>query len=152
MAVANVLYTAEATATGGRNGSVRTSDGNLDLTVAPPEELGGPGGNNVTNPEQLFASGYSACFHNAILAVAQHKELDASDSSVTARVGFGPGDQGPGWEIEVAMSVKLPNLDQERAERLVGSAHKVCPYSIATRDNVKVDFEVEAGAESPTAA
>jgi lipoyl-dependent peroxiredoxin len=71
---------------------------------------------------------------------------------VTARVGFGPGDQGPGWEIEVAMSVKLPNLDQERADRLVQSAHKVCPYSIATRDNVKVDFEVEAGAGSPAAA
>ncbi len=150
--VTNVLYTAEATATGGRNGAVRTSDGNLDLIVAPPKELGGPGGEGVTNPEQLFASGYAACFHNAILAVAHHKELDASDSNVTARVGFGPGDHGPGWEIEVTLSVVLPNLDQERAERLVQSTHKVCPYSIAIRDNVRVDLEVNAGAEAPAAA
>ena len=146
--VTKVLYTAEATASGGRDGNVRSSDGHLDLTVAPPEELGGKGGAGTTNPEQLFAAGYAACFHNAVLAVAHHKELDAAESSVTARVGFGPGDDGPGWEIEVTLRVNLPRLDSERAERLIQSAHKVCPYSIATRDNVKVDLDVEAGSEA----
>jgi lipoyl-dependent peroxiredoxin len=150
--VKKVLYTAEATATGGRDGNVRSSDGHLDLTVAPPEELGGSGGEGTTNPEQLFAAGYAACFHNAVLAVAQHKELDADESSVTAQIGFGPGDDGPGWEIEVRLNVNLPRLDSERAERLVQSAHKVCPYSTATRDNVKVELEVEAGSEATAPA
>src|SRR5436305_9444465 len=150
--VKKVMYTAEATATGGRDGNVRTSDGHVDLTVSPPEELGGKGGEGTTNPEQLFAAGYAACFHSAVLAVAQHKELDAADSSVTSQIGFGPGDDGPGWEIEVSLRVQLPRLDRERAERLVTSAHKVCPYSIATRDNVKVELEVEAGSEATAPA
>jgi len=149
--VTKVLYTAEATATGGRNGSVRSSDGNLDLTVAPPAELGGEASDVTTNPEQLFAAGYSACFHSALLVVAQHKELDAGESSVTARVGLGPTDQGPGFGITVTLRVRLPRLDEERAERLVRSAHKVCPYSNAIRDNVDVELEVEAGAAAAAA-
>ena len=150
--VTNVLYTAEATATGGRNGSVSSSDGNLDLTVAPPKELGGPGGEGTTNPEELFAACYAACFHNAMLAVAQHKELDASDSSVTARIGLGPTGDGPGFGIKVGLSVEVPRLDSERAERLVQSAHKVCPYSNAIRDNVDVELDVRAGSEAATPA
>jgi lipoyl-dependent peroxiredoxin len=150
--VTKVLYTAEATATGGRDGNVRSSDGHLDLTVAPPEELGGRGGEGTTNPEQLFAAGYAACFHSALLVVAQHKEFDAEGSSVTARVGLGPTDDGPGFGITVTLRVDLPRLDQERAERLVRSAHKVCPYSNATRDNVQVELEVEAGTQTPAPA
>jgi len=126
--VTKVLYTAEATATGGRDGNVRSSDG------------------------QLFAAGYAACFHSALLVVAQHKELDAEGSSATARVGLGPTDDGPGFGITVTLRVDLPRLDQERAERLVRSAHKVCPYSNAIRDNVQVELEVEAAADAAAPA
>jgi Ohr subfamily peroxiredoxin len=146
-----VLYTAEATATGGRQGGVRSSDGNLDVTLVSPPELGGPGGEG-TNPEQLFAAGYAGCFHSALLVVANGKKLDADGSTVTARVGLGPRDEGPGFGLSVALRVALPKLDRESAERLVASAHKVCPYSNAVRDNVDVQLEVEAGSETAAPA
>jgi Ohr subfamily peroxiredoxin len=139
-----ILYTAEATATGGRNGGARTSDGNLEVQLVPPTELGGPGGPG-TNPEQLFATGYAGCFHSALLLIAAGKKLNAEDSSVTARVGFGPLEDGPGWGLTVALHVELPHLESEPAQRLVERAHKACPYSNAVRGNVPVELEVEAG-------
>jgi len=139
-----ILYTAEATASGGRLGGVHTSDGKLDLTLDPPAELGGPedGG---SNPEQLFAAGYAACFHSALLIIARGKKLDADDSSVTARVGFGPLGDGPGWGLTVNLQVDVPHLDQDAAQRLAERAHRQCPYSNAIEGNVPVELEVTAG-------
>ena len=131
-----VLYTAQATASGdGRNGHGRTSDGLLDLDLATPKEMGGAGG--ATNPEQLFAVGYAACFHQAIKGVGRKEKADVDGSTVDAEVGIGPKDSG-GFALQVALTVTLPNVDQEAAERIVAAAHQVCPYSNATRGNIDV--------------
>ena len=136
----SVIYTASATATGeGRNGHTRTSDGVLDLDLAVPKEMGGPGG-ALTNPEQLFAAGYAACFHGALKLVAQQKKLAISDTAVTADVGFGPNDDG-GFGLTVALSVEIAGVDQAAADDLVAAAHQVCPYSNATRGNIEVTVE-----------
>ena len=136
----SVIYTASATATGeGRNGHTRTSDGVLDLDLAVPKEMGGPGG-ALTNPEQLFAAGYAACFHGALKLVAQQKKLAISDTAVTADVGFGPNDDG-GFGLTVALSVEIAGVDQAAADDLVAAAHQVCPYSNATRGNIVVTVE-----------
>lgn len=136
----NVLYTAEATARGGREGRVATSDGTLDLSLAVPKELGGPGGPG-TNPEQLFAAGFAGCFDNAMIVVARRMKLSTEGSRVTARVGIGPtGNRGYGLEVELL--VALPELEDEQAEQLVAAAHQVCPYSNATRGNIQVDVRV----------
>lgn len=133
------IYTATATATGeGRNGHTRSSDGLIDLDLAVPQEMGGPGG--ATNPEQLFAAGYAACFHSALKAVAREKKVAFSDSAVTADVGIGSNSSG-GFGLEITLSVELGGLDQEAAEQLVEAAHQVCPYSNATRGNVPVTLE-----------
>lgn len=135
-----VLYWAEALATGdGRDGHVRSSDGILDLDVRVPPELGGKGGG--TNPEQLFAAGYSACFHSALRRVAKQMNVDVADSTVHAKVGLGMTGGGA-FNIEVVLEVGLPNASREDAERAVARAHEVCPYSNATRGNVKVTLTV----------
>ena len=140
VAVEKVLYTAHATAHGGRDGKVATNDGKLDVVVAPPAEMGGTG--NGTNPEQLFAAGYAACFHSALKVVARKARLDVDGSAVTAEVGIGPINSGAGYGLEVALVVSLPGLDTPAAEDLVAKAHQVCPYSNATRGNIKVDLKV----------
>jgi lipoyl-dependent peroxiredoxin len=136
----DILYTAVGNATGdGRNGHVHTDDGLLDLDVRIPAEMGGPGGG--TNPEQLFALGYSACFHSAIKFVAARDKLDTTDSEVSATVGIGFAESG-GFGLEVELDVALPNLDRDAAVALVDRAHEVCPYSNATRGNIDVRLNV----------
>ncbi len=130
------LYTAEATAHGGREGKVETSDQKLQLSLDIPKEMGGRGGAG-TNPEQLFAAGYSACFHSAIKFVAGRQKLDTADSTVTARVGIGRTEAG-GFALAVELVIALPKLDREAAQKLVDAAHQVCPYSNATRNNIPV--------------
>ncbi|UYP19661.1 organic hydroperoxide resistance protein [Rhodococcus sp. Z13] len=135
-----ILYTAEALATGaGRDGHARTSDGKLDLDLALPVEMGGSG--KGTNPEQLFAAGYAACFHSALQLVARQEKADVSDSAVGARVGIGPTDGG-GFGLAVTLEVTLPDLPREKALELTEKAHQVCPYSNATRGNIDVTLEV----------
>lgn len=131
----NVLYTAEATAWGGREGRVLSSDKVLELDLSMPTGLGGPGGDK-TNPEQLFAAGYSACFHSALKLVAAGDKIDVSQSAVTAKVSIGADDQGFGLQVE--LEAELPDLEQAVAEDLVRRAHEVCPYSRATRGNIEV--------------
>lgn len=136
----HVLYTAEALATGdGRDGHVRTSDGQLELDLAVPKEMGGAGG--ATNPEQLFASGYAACFHSALRLVARRVRADVTNSRITAQVGIGPNASG-GFGLSVALAVDLPGVDRATAEGLVNQAHQVCPYSNAVRGNVEVTLSV----------
>ena len=135
----DITYTAIATSTGeGRTGRARTSDGVLDVELATPREMGGPGG--ATNPEQLFAAGYAACFHSALKAVGRAQKVAFSDSAVTAEVGLGKDDQG-GFGLAVTLHVELGGLDQAAADDLVARAHQVCPYSNATRGNVEVVLE-----------
>ena len=137
----NVLYTAEATAHGGREGRVRSSDGALVADLAIPKELGGPGG-PATNPEQLFAAGYAACFENAMRLAARRMKLQANGASVTARVGIGPDGSG-GYGLTVELHARLPELDRDQAEQVVSKAHAVCPYSNAVRGNVDVTVVVD---------
>ena len=135
-----ILSTAEALATGdGRDGKVRSSDGVLDLSVAVPVEMGGAGGGS--NPEQLFAAGYAACFHSALRLVARRAKADVDGSEVTARVGIGPTGTG-GYGLAVTLQVSLPGVDQQIATQLVEQAHQVCPYSNATRGNIDVTLEL----------
>ncbi len=134
------LYTAEALATGaGRDGHGRTSDGTLDLDLAVPQAMGGSG--EGTNPEQLFAVGYAACFHSALQVVAREAKADISDSAVGSRVHIGPTDAG-GFQLAVDLEVTLPHLDAEAAQQLADRAHEVCPYSNATRGNIDVTVTV----------
>ncbi|BBR52989.1 MULTISPECIES: organic hydroperoxide resistance protein [Pseudomonas] len=134
------LYIAEATSTGGRDGKSRSSDGKLEVKLSTPKELGGAGGEG-TNPEQMFAAGYSACFIGALKFVAgQAKKQLPADSSITAKVGIGqiPG----GFGLDIDLHINLPGLAQAEAEDLVEKAHHVCPYSNATRNNVDVRLHV----------
>ena len=135
------LYTAPAPAHGGRRGHVESSDGVLKFDLAMPEGLGGPGGGSATNPEQLFAAGYSAYFENALRRVAcrQRKEL-GDDTSVTANIGI--GRDGNGFGLKVELIGHLPGLPREEAERLMHDAHELCPYSKATRGNMEVTLSV----------
>jgi osmotically inducible protein OsmC len=139
----DIVYTAIATATGeGRQGHSRSSDGVLDVDLAVPQEMGGPGG--ATNPEQLFAAGYAACFHSALKSVARAEKASFSDSAVTAEVGIGSNGQG-GYGLAVTLHVELGGIDQAAGEALVEKAHQVCPYSNATRGNVEVTLETVVG-------
>lgn len=131
-----VLYTAKATATGGRDGEVSSSDGVLNLKTASPKELGGPGG-AFTNPEQLFAAGYSACFDSALNLVIKKTRTVTGVTTVTAEVSLGANDAG-GYGLAVTLSVHIPGVEQAVAEELVAKAHQVCPYSNATRNNIEV--------------
>ena len=133
------LYTAEATATGGRQGHVRSSDGVIDLDLALPKEMGGAGGAR-SNPEQLFAAGYAACFQSALGVVARGEGTSVDDSRVTGRVGIGRDDTGFGIQVELVVSI--PGVERSHAEALVTKAHELCPYSKATRGNVEVTLTV----------
>lgn len=141
MSLEKVLYRARANATGGRDGRVTSSDKALDVKLTTPKELGGSGGEG-TNPEQLFAAGYSACFLSALnLVASQEKAKLPNDTQIQGEVGIGPLAQGFG--IEVTLTVNLPGMEREQAEALVDKAHEVCPYSNATRGNIDVTLNVE---------
>ncbi|CAM5185363.1 Organic hydroperoxide resistance protein OS=Castellaniella defragrans (strain DSM / CCUG 39792/ 65Phen) OX=1437824 GN=BN940_01006 PE=3 SV=1 [Castellaniella denitrificans] len=141
MTVENVLYTAHATATGGREGSAKSSDGRLAITLSTPKELGGAGGDG-TNPEQLFAAGYSACFLGALKLVAGKDGVKLPDATeVSGSVGIGPIPTGFG--IAVELKISAPGVDRATLEGLVQKAHVVCPYSNATRNNVDVKLTVQ---------
>lgn len=133
----DAVYTARATASGdGRNGHVASDDGLVDTDLRVPTEMGGPGG--ATNPEQLFAAGYAACFHNALRLVASRQKVKlGDDTTIGAEVGIGSNGDG-GYGLTVALQIRLPGVEQEQAEAMVEAAHAVCPYSNATRGNVDV--------------
>ncbi|TCB52886.1 organic hydroperoxide resistance protein [Acinetobacter terrestris] len=135
MPLEKAVYTAKAKATGGRDGRATSSDGILDVQLSVPKEMGGPGGG--TNPEQLFAAGYSACFLGAMKFVANRDKLNISkDAYIEGEVGIGPIPTGFG--IEVTLNIHLKGMDQAEAQKLVDAAHIVCPYSNATRGNINV--------------
>lgn len=129
-----IVYTARATVTGGREGRAVSEDGVLDLTLTAPKEVGGPG--TGTNPEQLFAVGYGACFQGALSLVAKKHGIDASGSELEIAVGFGP--EGESFAITADITARIPGVDDAKAQELVEAAHEVCPYSKATRGNVPV--------------
>lgn len=134
------IYTATALATGdGRNGRIESSDGVLTVDVRTPKEMGGAGG--ATNPEQLFAAGYAACFHSALRVVAQRSGADVTDSEVVADVSIGQNGSG-GFGLAVGLEITLPHVEAEAAQQLVEQAHQVCPYSNATRGNIDVTLSV----------
>jgi len=136
----DILYTATAHATGdGRNGHATSDDGILDLDLRIPKAMGGPGG--ATNPEQLFAAGYAACFHSALKVVASRDQLDVTGTEVSASVGIGALPSG-GFGLAVELDVHAPNLDHDTALALTQRAHEVCPYSNATRGNIEVKLSV----------
>jgi len=143
MAIDKALYTAHATSTGGRTGSTESSDGKIRLQLSTPKELGGDSGPG-TNPEQLFASGYSACFIGAMKAVsARQKTALPADVSIESGVSIGPMSGKPGaFGIAVEMKVSVPGMDRAAIEALVARAHQVCPYSNATRGNIDVVFTI----------
>ena len=137
------IYTASATATGeGRNGHSRSSDGILSVDLATPVEMGGPGG--ATNPEQLFAAGYSACFLSALKLVARRSKADVRDVAVTTDVGLNSNGSG-GFVLSVALHIEMSGVDQVTAEAFVATAHSVCPYSNATRGNIEVTVDTIVG-------
>ena len=137
----NVLYKTRATSTGGRDGQSRVEDGKLSFTLATPKELGGAGGEG-TNPEQLFAAGYSACFIGAMKVAGQQLKIRVpAETSVTANVGIGPRSEG-GFGITAELEISLPGLDRADAEKVVETAHQICPYSNATRGNVDVGLTI----------
>ncbi|NKN39561.1 organic hydroperoxide resistance protein [Agrobacterium sp. a22-2] len=137
-----ILYTAQASATGGRAGRAVSDNGVLDVTLTVPKEMGGDGATG-TNPEQLFAAGYSACFLGALKFVAGKEKVKLSeDTTITTRVGIGPREDGTGFGIEVAISANLPGIDKALAEKLVAAAHIVCPYSHAMRTSTEVPVTV----------
>ncbi len=135
------IYTAQATATGGRNGHVRSSDGLLDIDVRTPKEMGGPG--TATNPEQMFAAGYAACFDSALSVVIQKEKAPVTATQVDAAVGIGPNGKG-GYGLEVKLDVTLSGVTQQQADDLVAKAHAVCPYSNAITGNVDVILNAKA--------
>jgi osmotically inducible protein OsmC len=139
--LSKILYTAEAYVQGGRAGHGRTSDGHLDVRLSIPEDMGGPGGPG-TNPEQLFAIGYGACFQSAFMAVAQGRKLDASDTQIDARVGIGPTGHG-GFGLQVALDLHAPHLSAAEAADVMARADQRCPYSNATRGNIEVALSVD---------
>jgi Ohr subfamily peroxiredoxin len=141
--IERILYMAEATTDGGRDGHSRTSDGRLDVELDVPTEMGGTGGPG-TNPEQLFAAGYSACFQSSLLRIAARRKLDLNASRITARVGIGPAPGG-GFGLVVSLDLDAPGIDRALATELMMQAHEICPYSRATRGNIDVTLTV-AGA------
>ena len=137
----DVKYMTRATSTGGREGSVQSEDGRFEAKLSMPKELGGAGGDG-TNPEQLFAAGYSACFIGALKVAGQQLKLKVpAETNVTATVGIGPRSEG-GFGITASLLINLPGLERGEAERLVDTAHQLCPYSNATRNNVDVGLTI----------
>lgn len=140
MSIDKILYTATATAKGGREGHVRSSDGLVDIDLRLPKEMGGAGGGS--NPEQLFAAGYAACFEGAVRHVASQRKIKLNDASVTAHVGIGPREP-TGFGIAVELDVSLPGVERSIAQELVNTAHNdICPYSHATRGNVDAQIKL----------
>lgn len=131
-----ITYTARVAVTGGRGGRARSDDGHLDLELRPPQEMGGPGG--ASNPEQLFAAGYAACFQGALGVVGRRAGVDTSSSVVTAEVSIGP--IGDAFGLAVILDVEIPDVDDAACQELADAAHRVCPYSNATRDNIAVEI------------
>lgn len=142
MALEKVVYTAHAVATGGRDGVAKSDDGKLDVKLGLPKQMGGK--DDGTNPEQLFAAGYAACFIGAMKFVAGTQKMKLPDDvSINSAVTFGPRTGGqPGFSVDVALEVHVPGLDRAAAEKLVHEAHEVCPYSNATRNNIDVTLTV----------
>ena len=135
------LYPASATATGdGRNGHVRSADGILDFDLAVPKEMGGPGG-ALTNPEELFAAGYAACFHSALKAAARLAKVTLADTAITIDIGVGRNEQG-GFGLKAAIEAEINGVDEETARQLLETAHQLCPYSNATRGNIEVELSL----------
>ncbi|MEA5128029.1 Organic hydroperoxide resistance protein [uncultured Dysgonomonas sp.] len=134
------LYTANATATGGREGRTKSDDGVLDFKIEIPKEMGGKGG-AYTNPEQLFAAGYAACFDSALNLVARNQKIKLKDTSVTASVNIGQNSEG-GFSLAVDLAVSIPEIERETAQKLLETAHQVCPYSNATRGNIEVNLNL----------
>jgi len=145
-----ILYTAEATANGGREGHARTSDGRLDVDLDVPREMGGPGGPG-TNPEQLFAAGWAACFQSSLLRFAYGRKLDLTGSRITARVGIGPLKSG-GFGLVAELDLDAPQISRADAFELMEQAHEACPYSRATRGNIDVTLTVAGTALERQAA
>lgn len=134
------LYTAIATTKGGRAGSVKSDDGKIDMNLSVPKDMGGDDGKG-TNPEQLFAAGYSACYGSALQAVAESEKVDLGDFSVTANVEIGKTEKD-NFQLGVVLDTYIPGVDIEKGEMLVNKAHEVCPYSRATRDNIRVTLNL----------
>ncbi|MCU1282668.1 MAG: ohr [bacterium] len=137
------LYTATVSATGGRDGRVHSAEPPLDLALATPKALGGPGG-DATNPEQLFAAGYAACFESALRLVARMQKRPLDEATITARVTLGKEDEGAMYRLAVELRGRLPGRSPEEARALLDAAHQVCPYSRATRGNIDVTLVVES--------
>jgi osmotically inducible protein OsmC len=142
MALDKIIYTAHATATGGRDGTAKSDDGKLSVKLNPPKEMGGNG--DGTNPEQLFAAGYSACFLGAMKFVAGTQKISLpADTSIDADVHFGPRANGAkGFSVDVGLNISIPGMEKDKAQALVNAAHEVCPYSNATRGNIDVVLTV----------
>jgi osmotically inducible protein OsmC len=142
--MAKILYTAHALVTGGRDGHGRTDDGELEVDLRIPKEMGGAGGG--TNPEELFAVGYAACFESAIGGVARRRHVDAGEATIESQVSLLPTGDG-GFKLAVILDVQLPSVgDRETAAELVRGAHQVCPYSNATRGNIDVELRLDGEA------
>jgi Ohr subfamily peroxiredoxin len=142
MSIKSAVYTANARTTGGRTGTSATDDGRLSVTLDTPKEMGGNGGPG-TNPEQLFAIGYSACFVGALKAVARGEKLKVpDDATIDASVSFGENAKGPGFAIAAELKINLPGFERATAEALVEKAHQICPYSNVTRGNMDVTLTV----------
>lgn len=138
------MYTAKATATGGRNGHIKSEDGLLDVDVRVPQSMGGPKGTYL-NPETLFAGGYAACFGSALDGVIRNEKVKTGTTTVTAEVNIGKLDNG-GFGLAVTLDVNVPDVDQQKAEELANKAHQICPYSNATRNNIEVKLIVTTNA------
>jgi len=136
-----ILYQTSVTTTGGREGTAESSDGRLSVKLSIPKELGGTGAPGTTNPEQLFAAGYSACFESALRHAARLKKIVVKEAHVTATVALVPADGGA-FALAVDLKASLPGMEREQAEMLVQDAHRVCPYSNATRGNIEVNLEL----------
>jgi Ohr subfamily peroxiredoxin len=140
MSANTVIFTTSATAHGGRTGKITSPDEQLTLDLSVPKEMGGPGGAG-TNPEQLFAAGYAACFHSALSLIGRRRKVDTSSSTVTGIVGLSPNGAG-GFQLAVTLSIALPDVEPSVAHELIEAAHQVCPYSNAVRGNVDVQLEL----------
>lgn len=141
MTTEKTIYSATATVRGGRTGTVTSDDGHLALQMSVPQAMGGPGGEG-TNPEQLFAAGYAACFQSALGLIGRRQKVDTSNSTITSTVRLHPNGNG-GYKLGVTLAVQLPGVEHDLAEQLVEQAHQVCPYSNAIHGNVDVDLVVE---------
>lgn len=135
------LYTATVTVKGGREGSIESSDGVLKHSLSMPKELGGSGG-SATNPEQLFAAGYGACYESALMNIARKEGIELKEVEINSNVSIGKDESDNGFKLAVRLDVKLPNIEREKAEELAKKAHEFCPYSKATRGNIEVELKI----------